>query len=140
MHLWINWPSLYNHHNQITWRLPTELQPVRYRLYINPNLTSGECEGTVSIQFQLNAPTNLIVLHTKNTTVDNLSVHNMMARMRIAIDKYYVDETRELLIIELRETLQLNKAYTVSIGFSCNLDGLVGAYRSSYTDESGNTK
>lgn len=139
MYLWINWPNFIDL-KQITWRLPNELKPVRYRLYINPNLTSGACDGTISIQFQLNAPTNLIVLHTKNNTVDNLSVHNMMARMRIAIKTYYVDETRELLIIELREMLQENKAYTVSISFTCNLDGLVGAYRSSYTDASGNPK
>lgn len=109
-------------------------------MYINPNLTSGACEGTVSIQFQLNAPTNIIVVHTKNQTVNNLSVLQMMARMRIAIDKYYIDETRELLIIELREVLQMSRAYTLSISFDCNLDGLVGAYRSSYTDATGNKK
>lgn len=69
-----------------------------------------------------------------------ISILNMMARMRIAIKTYYLDETRELLIIELREVLSVNKAYTLSASFDCNLNSLVGSYRSSYTDEEGNQR
>ncbi|XP_030370505.1 glutamyl aminopeptidase isoform X1 [Scaptodrosophila lebanonensis] len=127
---------------QITWRLPSEIFPVKYRLFIHPNLETGECEGTVSIQFQLeeNVSSNLIVVNTKGLTINSLSILNMMARMRIAIDKYYVDETRELLIIELRELLHSMKAYTLSISYDCNLDGLTGLYRSSYKDANGNDR
>lgn len=107
---------------------------------MHPDLETGTCEGTVSIQFQLDAVTNLIVLHAKDLNVHGISILNMMARMRIAIDKYYLDDTRELLIIELKEVLSMNKAYTLSASFDCNLDNLYGAYRSSYTDADGNKR
>ncbi|KAM8706834.1 hypothetical protein ACLKA7_011003 [Drosophila subpalustris] len=124
-------------YNQIVYRLPSELTPVRYRLYLHPDLETGACNGTVSIQFQLNAATNLIVLHAKELNVYGISILNMMARMRIPIDKYYLDETRELFMIELKQVLSTNKAYTLSASFDCNLNSLHGAYRSSYTDETG---
>lgn len=57
--------------------------------------------------------------------------------MRIPIDKYYVDEKRELLMIELKVLLSLDKAYTLSVSFDCDLTSLHGAYRSSYTDATG---
>lgn len=122
------------------YRLPSEIRPIRYRVYINPDLKTGACDGTVSIQFQLDAVTNLIVLHAKDLNVHGISILNMMARMRIAIKTYYVDDTRELLIIELKEVLSVNKAYTLSASFDCKLDNLIGSYRSSYVDEEGNER
>ncbi|SPP87880.1 glutamyl aminopeptidase isoform X2 [Drosophila guanche] len=124
----------------IQWRLPTELRPIKYKIYIHPDLQTGGCEGTVSIQFQLNAVTNLIVLHAKDLNVHSISILNMMARMRIAIEEYYLDDTRELLMIKLKEVLSMNKAYTLSASFDCNLESLTGSYRSSYTDAAGNQK
>ncbi|XP_068153828.1 glutamyl aminopeptidase isoform X2 [Drosophila tropicalis] len=121
----------------IEWRLPTELTPIKYRLYFEPNLDTGACEGTVSIQFQAMNATNLIVLHAKDLEVHSISILNMMARMRIAIDEWYLDETRELLMIKLREVLSLNKAYTLSASFDCKLESLTGAYLTEYTTADG---
>lgn len=100
-------------------------------------MQTGACEGTVSIQFQLNNVTNLIVLHAKDLNVHSISILNMMARMRIAIEEYYLDETRELLMIKLREVLSLNKAYTLSASFDCDLSSLTGSYISNYTSTDG---
>ncbi|XP_017084588.2 glutamyl aminopeptidase isoform X2 [Drosophila eugracilis] len=122
---------------KIEWRLPTELRPIKYKLYIQPDLKTGACEGTVSIQFQLNEVTNLIVLHAKDLNVHSVSILNMMARMRVAIDSINLDESRELLLITLREVLSLNKAYTLSASFDCNLSSLVGSYISNYTNAEG---
>ncbi|XP_043654704.1 glutamyl aminopeptidase isoform X2 [Drosophila teissieri] len=122
---------------KIEWRLPTELKPIKYKLYYEPDLKTGACEGTVSIQFQLNAVTNLIVLHAKDLNVHSISILNMMARIRVAIDSINLDESRELLLITLREVLSLNKAYTLSASFDCNLSSLVGSYISNYTDADG---
>ncbi|XP_017104426.2 glutamyl aminopeptidase isoform X2 [Drosophila bipectinata] len=124
----------------IEWRLPTELRPIKYKLYYQPDLQTGACEGTVSIQFQLNNVTNLIVLHAKDLNVHSISILNMMARMRIAIEEWYLDETRELLMIKLREVLSLNKAYTLSASFDCDLSSLTGSYLSSYTGSEGTVK
>jgi len=122
------------------YRLPNELKPIKYRLYLHPDLKTGACNGTVSIQFQLNSVTNLIALHAKDLNVYGISILNMMARMRIPIETYYRDETRQLVIIVLKEVLSLSKAYTLSMSFDCNLDSLQGAYRSSYTDAKGNKR
>ncbi|EDX13089.1 GD18897 [Drosophila simulans] len=122
---------------KIEWRLPTELTPIKYKVYYHPDLKTGACEGTVSIQFQLNAVTNLIVLHAKELNVHSISILNMMARMRVAIDSINLDESRELLLITLREVLSMNKAYTLSASFDCNLSSLVGSYISNYTNADG---
>jgi len=119
------------------YRLPSEVIPVRYRLFLHPDLETGTCNGTVSIQFELIAATNLIVLHAHELNVYGISILNMMARMRIPIDKYYMDEKRQLLIIELKQLLSTSKAYTLSVSFDCNLNSLHGSYRSSYTDATG---
>ncbi|XP_037715245.1 glutamyl aminopeptidase isoform X2 [Drosophila subpulchrella] len=122
---------------KIEWRLPTELTPIKYKVFIQPNLKTGECKGDVSIQFQLNAVTNLIVLHAKDLNVHSISILNMMARIRVAIDSVVLDAVREIILINLREVLSLNKAFTLSASFDCNLNNLVGSYISNYTNAEG---
>ncbi|KAI8123108.1 hypothetical protein CVS40_6217 [Lucilia cuprina] len=89
-------------------------------------------EGTVSIQIEIDKETNLIVLHAKDLEINSVSILNMMARMRIRVKKFYLDVEREMLFIELEEILYTSTPYTVSISYSCQLDGLVGFYASSY--------
>lgn len=55
-----------------------------------------------------------------------------MARMRIRVKKYDLNEEREMLFIELEEILYTSTPYVVSISYHCELDGLVGMYASSY--------
>ncbi|XP_044317726.1 glutamyl aminopeptidase isoform X2 [Drosophila rhopaloa] len=122
---------------KIEWRLPTEIKPIKYKLFIQPDLKTGACEGTVSIQFQLEAVTNLIVLHAKDINVHSISILNMMARMRIAIDEITLDVSRELILIKMREVLSMSKAYTLSASFDYSLTSLTGAYISNYTNAEG---
>ncbi|XP_037807914.1 glutamyl aminopeptidase-like isoform X3 [Lucilia sericata] len=117
---------------EIIYRLPNDIRPIKYKLYIHPELNAKTCEGTVSIQIEIDKETNLIVLHAKDLEINSVSILNMMARLRIRVKKFYLDVEREMLFIELEEILYTSTPYTVSISYSCQLDGLVGFYSSSY--------
>ncbi|XP_065354225.1 glutamyl aminopeptidase-like isoform X3 [Calliphora vicina] len=125
---------------EIIYRLPDEIRPIKYKLYIHPELNAKTCEGTVSIQIEIEKETNLIVLHAKNLEINSVSILNMMARMRIRVKKFYLDVEREMLFIELEEILYTSTPYTVSISYHCQLDGLVGLYASSYLSADNNER
>lgn len=123
---------IYYNNLQIVYRLPLDIRPIKYKLYIHPDLKGKTCEGTVSIQIEIDKETNLIVMHAKNLEIESISILNMMARMRIRVRSFYVDNEREMLFIELDELLYTSTPYTVSISYSCQLGGLVGLYASTY--------
>ena len=112
--------------------MPLDIRPIKYKLYIHPDLKRKTCEGTVSIQIEIDKETNLIVMHAKNLDINSISILNMMARMRIRVRRSYLDSEREMFFIELDEILYTATPYTVSISYSCQLDGLVGLYASTY--------
>uniref|UniRef100_A0A1I8PGY6 glutamyl aminopeptidase n=1 Tax=Stomoxys calcitrans TaxID=35570 RepID=A0A1I8PGY6_STOCA len=125
---------------EVIHRLPREIRPIKYRLYIHPDLKKNTCEGTVSVQIEVDVPTNLIVMHAKHLKIDSISIHNMMGRMRIRIKNFYLAPEREMLFIELDELLYTATPYVVSISYECQLDGLVGIYSSSYLGANGESK
>ena len=112
--------------------MPLDIRPIKYNLYIHPDLKRKTCEGTVSIQIEIDKETNLIVMHAKNLEIGSVSILNMMARMRIRVRRSYLDNEREMFFIELDELLYTATPYTVSISYNCQLDGLVGLYASTY--------
>lgn len=119
------------------YRLPTEIRPIKYKIYIHPDLKEKTCEGTVSIQIEIDVQTNLIVMHARDLKIEAISILNMMGRMRIRVKQFYLAPEREMLFIELEELLFTGTPYVVSISYECELDGLVGIYSSTYLDESG---
>ncbi|XP_067616964.1 uncharacterized protein [Eurosta solidaginis] len=129
-------PPGYPDPEKIIYRLPTDIRPVKYRLYWHPDFETKTCEGYVTIQIEVNAPTNLVVLHAKDLHIDSVSILNVMAfYIRIRVKKFYLSPERELLIIELEELLRMSTPYVVNIQFTCQLSGLTGMYMSVYNDE-----
>ncbi|XP_028894176.1 glutamyl aminopeptidase isoform X3 [Zeugodacus cucurbitae] len=120
---------------EIIYRLPTDIKPVKYRLYWHPKYETNFCEGTVTIQIEVYVPTNLIVLHAKDLEIGSITILNVMAYMRIRVKSFTLRPERELLIIELEELLRMSTPYVVNIDFTCKLTGLNGMYSSVYKDE-----
>ncbi|XP_073818639.1 glutamyl aminopeptidase-like isoform X2 [Musca autumnalis] len=125
---------------EVIYRLPREIRPIKYKLYIHPDLVAKTCTGTASIQIEIDVPTNLIVMHARDLKIEGVSILNMMARMRIRIKEFYLSEEREMFFIELEELLYPGMPYVVSISYECELDGLVGIYSSTYLDANGNAR
>ncbi|XP_053945390.1 glutamyl aminopeptidase-like isoform X2 [Anastrepha ludens] len=119
----------------ITYRLPTEIRPIKYRIYWYPNFETNTCEGYVTVQIEVDVQTNLIVMHAKDLEIGSISILNVMAYLRIRVKSKYLSPDRELLIIELEELLSTATPYVVSMDFTCQLDGLNGMYSSVYNDE-----
>ncbi|XP_037953765.1 glutamyl aminopeptidase-like isoform X2 [Teleopsis dalmanni] len=120
----------------VVYFLPGDIIPIKYNIYVHPDWTTKTCEGYVSIQIEINNPTNLLVLHAKNLEIGEVTIHHMMTRMRIRVKDIYLKPEKEMLFIELHELLY-KSPYTVSIHFVSNLDGLSGMYASSYTTTEG---
>uniref|UniRef100_A0A034VK36 glutamyl aminopeptidase n=1 Tax=Bactrocera dorsalis TaxID=27457 RepID=A0A034VK36_BACDO len=120
---------------EIIYRLPTDIRPVKYRIYWHPNYETNTCEGSVTVQIEIDVPTNLVVLHAKDLEIGGITILNVMAYMRIRVKAFTLSEERELLIIELEELLRTGTPYVVNIDFTCQLSGLSGMYSSTYKDE-----
>ncbi|XP_061389995.1 aminopeptidase N-like [Musca vetustissima] len=121
------------------YRLPTAIQPDRYKLKVithleNPaNLTFN---GQVSIRFNVLEDTNNITLHVQNLTVDESRIQlKSYADKKFRLCKESVDTVAEqdYYIIRLCQTLKKGEMYKLKLYFSGILsEKLHGYYRSSY--------
>jgi hypothetical protein len=56
-------------------RLPKDLHPDRYKLWIHPNLTTLKFAGTVEIDVHVTKETNLVVLHQQGLNITYFTLH-----------------------------------------------------------------
>lgn len=68
-------------------RLPKDLQPDRYKLWLHPNLTSLELSGNVEIDVDVVKETNLIIIHQQNLNITffSLRVDSQSVPVRLVI-------------------------------------------------------
>ncbi|KAI6178426.1 Aminopeptidase [Aphelenchoides besseyi] len=56
-------------------RLPTDLVPIRYNLFIHPNLTTFDFNGNVDIDIHVNNQTRLLILHQQGLNLSSYSLY-----------------------------------------------------------------
>ncbi|KAI6225916.1 Aminopeptidase [Aphelenchoides besseyi] len=56
-------------------RLPTDLVPIRYNLFIHPNLTTFDFNGSVDIDIRVNNKTRLLILHQQALNLSSYSLY-----------------------------------------------------------------
>lgn len=131
---WLTLANAYTHY-----RLPTSIQPDRYKLKIithleNPsNLTF---DGQVSIRFKVLEDTKNITLHVQNLTIDESRIQLKSyddKKYRICREGIDTVPEQDYYIIRLCDTLRKGQQYKVKLFFSGILsEKLHGYYRSSY--------
>ena len=132
-------------------RLPNEVVPLRYRIYLHPNLTTFNVNGRVRILVNCVTETNRIILHSKSNQIDAVNVlkgdflntksGTVKSEDVIQSDKPMTHKKHELLLIPLNSKLKPGANYTVIIRFNGSLaDGLEGFYKSRYKTKSGETR
>ncbi|XP_063629693.1 aminopeptidase N-like isoform X1 [Cydia splendana] len=119
--------------------LPGDVVPHHYDLsllYDVDPATNYSFFGNVDILLQANAKTSKIVLHAKDFDIDQDKVTLTSDGDSIDITKVQLNDTFNLLTIELAKPLEAGKNYTLTIPYSGNLvNGLDGAYISNYVDK-----
>jgi hypothetical protein len=68
-------------------RLPKDIQPDRYKLWLHPNLTTLDLTGSVEIDVQVKTETNLLVIHQQNLNITffTLRVDSQSIPVRLVI-------------------------------------------------------
>eukprot|EP00092_Neocalanus_flemingeri_P026889 GFUD01029145.1.p1 GENE.GFUD01029145.1~~GFUD01029145.1.p1 ORF type:complete len:1053 (+),score=224.11 GFUD01029145.1:199-3357(+) len=118
-------------------RLPTNVKPSRYQLYLIPFIVPDNftISGHVEIQLDVSEPTDNITLHIYDITIHERDVTVLKEDgSMVEIVGHGYDEERQFYIIQLAEAV--SSQLSVSIFFTGVLnDELAGFYRSSYTED-----
>uniref|UniRef100_U3FZS8 Aminopeptidase n=4 Tax=Micrurus TaxID=8634 RepID=U3FZS8_MICFL len=130
-------------------RLPKTLMPTFYNVSLQPFLTETApnfyiFKGSSTVEFQCKQPTDLILIHSKklNYTLQESFLASLKGVDAVApaIERTWLEEKTEYLVVKLKEKLQQDKTYYLHTVFTGELaDDLAGFYRSTYM-EGGITK
>lgn len=112
--------------------LPTNVTPLHYNLTMEPEFSTFTFSGQLAIDLQVNEPTTLITLNSLEIDIHDAFVNDIAAGISF-------DEQQQTALFLLLQPITGPNA-VLSMSFSGILnDKMAGFYRSSYTDESGNT-
>lgn len=123
----------------ISFRLPSEIKPKRYDLYLHPNLKTKTFSGKVTIELDVLKPISFIPVHSKylNITTEELwKVSGVKTKIEPSLT--FAHDKFEYWITELTDALEAGE-YAITYTFNGSLtDRIVGLYQSSYLDEATN--
>ncbi|XP_066600502.1 aminopeptidase A isoform X2 [Prorops nasuta] len=126
----------------INFRLPKEVQPLEYDLYLFPNLREGTFQGKVTILIDVKNKRNYIALHQKDLTitstvlrtVENEENYDIELMPPSDISKY------EIFVVTTKNEIQPG-LYNLTFDFNGGLnDKIVGFYSSKYKDSQNRTR
>jgi len=131
-------------------RLPGNILPLQYNLFLHPNLTDGQFkyQGNVAILLDVKEATDTIILHslklrhlvtTVNAVPSNIDLNGVRnAGEAVEVKGTTMNEVHEQAIIHLGSELAAGKKYMLTIFFAGELrSALRGFYRSTYKTKSG---
>ena len=118
-------------------RLPPNVHPVHYELFLHPNLTTFAMTGSVEILLTVDRETNFFVVHSKDLNVSEVTVFTVTGKP-IEVKKFLLSKNQEQLYIELTNPIMPSvRNYTLKVTFERILEEkLEGFYISSYNDSS----
>ncbi|XP_050433287.1 aminopeptidase N-like [Adelges cooleyi] len=124
------------------YRLPKTMKPMSYRLDIITHLDvdNFKFEGSVYIKITCLEPTDTIVLHSANLTIDTSGiVISNRGNKGGPASNVTLDPRNEFLYVKVSNKFKKGEDFELTVPFSGNLtDNLVGYYRSSYVDRETN--
>ncbi|XP_034934973.1 glutamyl aminopeptidase isoform X2 [Chelonus insularis] len=127
----------------MTFRLPKEVKPRHYDLYLYPDLESGTFSGTVTILIDVLDRRNYIALHQKDLTITKttLKTTDLIDNYELAIKETFTIDKLEELVVNLDSDLTPGR-YNLSFEFNGALqpDKIVGFYASKYKDPENRTR
>lgn len=121
-------------------KLPTNLTPKAYVLYIHPNLKKRTYRGLVKISLFCHNSTDNIVLHSNKHRISKVEIKaSGNDNANVKLKDTLRNRKREMLILQVEKTLQAGQSYDLFISFESKLtfDLGHGIYLSYYKDGNG---
>lgn len=133
--------------SDLTFRLPKEVRPVHYDLFLHPDLEKGTFKGTVTITIDIADRRSHIALHQKDLEITAASLktydpeESFNSGIDVPIKEYYTVEKLEELLVTFNEDLSPG-SYNLTFEFKGALqpDKIVGFYSSTYKDVDNRTR
>lgn len=125
------------------YRLPNNIQPLKYNITLQPLLDEEEIYGSVVIEFSALENTKNITLEIRRIEIDNSSITVKDSEDNsLDIEGYEYYSDREFYVIKLANELVTGNSYTLYIA---SYEGILhtdngGFYLAKYIDEYGNEK
>ncbi|XP_063704235.1 glutamyl aminopeptidase-like [Culicoides brevitarsis] len=123
--------------NLLTFRLPREIKPVHYDLFLAPDLKTNAFSGKVRIQIKVEEAIPYIALHANKLNVTStalLKVDANGAAHKVNLLQTFPYEKYEYFVIEPEKSLVAGD-YEIKMEFDGRLDKrIVGFYSSTYLD------
>lgn len=123
-------------------RLPSNILPLHYDLYLHPNLTTETFKGNVSVLVEVTEPTEYVLIHINEMTVTESSIHatKQLGSEYHPSDEMEVQQTLEykqnnFYVFIMKNKLKAGK-YIIKMSYKAVLSGKVlnGLYLSTYMD------
>jgi len=123
-------------------RLPKEVKPMHYDLFLHPDLDNGTFSGNVTILLDVLDKRRTIALHQKNLNIISVSLksHGLEENFGINISSI-VDSVKNEMFIISTETEFNPGLYDLYLEFNGSLENkIVGFYSSSYVETENKTQ
>ena len=118
-------------------RIPKDIRPIHYDLFLHPNLDTLHFQGKVQILLRCFKSTNRIIFHMKDLKTTNI---RLLGDKNTDIKVKDVSENKErnLVILQLDKDLKKDQEYRLSMDFNGKLaDNMEGFYKSEYKTKEG---
>lgn len=127
--------------DQLSWRLPREIVPKHYELFLHPDFDTQSFSGNVSIRLALSRPISFIAVHAKFLNITETKVLSESAdggaTHHVPIARAFAYPKFDYWVVEFDD--QLNGDYVLYLEFNGKLNGkMTGFYSSSYKDVENN--
>lgn len=133
----------HDQHDDYTFRLPKEVKPIHYDIYLYPDLNNGTFVGKVTILIDVLDKRGQIALHQKdlNITHIELKTYDREENYKIGLLPPFTVPKYEMLVVPIKNEIN-SGLYDLSIEFNGALqpDKIVGFYSSKYKDENNKTR
>ena len=115
-----------------SYRLPKNVRPLSYDVYLKSDLQTFEFEGEVKITVEVLENTSEIILHIDKQNISLIRVSEPDTEVNLT--EVNIDHEKQFLIIKSLSNFSADTEYNISINFTATLsEDMIGFYRSSYS-------
>lgn len=121
-------------------RLPNNVRPLSYDIYIHPNLTTFKFYGRVKIALRCYRPTKNIILHLRDLSVGDIKLTDSKQN-HLKIARTVQHKKNQQYLIATDKELREKETYAIYLENNGTLsNNLEGFYKSSYKTKSGQVR
>lgn len=138
----MNVPKMSKIIDQLAWRLPKEIKPIRYELTLKPDLKTKTFAGNVAIHLSVAKPIAYIAVHAHTLTITKTLLESKNTttgdRSNVTIAHAFAYPLFQYWVTEVPKPLDAGD-YVLGLSFNGSLENrIVGFYQSTYINPATN--